>query len=428
MLTRMSVFSLPDIAGMLVLMGVLGWFRNRQRDDRVDTWLLGLTFILVEMIASAIIRGSGLLPAITHVVALDAYLLAALTFGWAARRDLVAGSTYWRHFLLPAIPLCMLATLFGADVQTARLFIAIPAATLVVGLIYLLFFFRMRRRLVSVLVLIHLSTWLPMLYQGLRGERREEVYWGLSCLYLLVAFSFRRRARRGMIGPWVVMVAFVIWSMCFLVYPLAASRPYLDAVIEQVWNIQKFFVVIGMLLVQLEDETEQRRNEAMHDALTGLPNRRLFEDRLQMALARSRRTGAKVAVMAIDLNGFKEVNDTYGHQVGDRVLTSVAARLKRSVRGADTVARCGGDEFLVIVSDLARPESCERIAGILRSAIKSAEIPRLPGVRMSGSIGYAIFPDEATHPETLCQIADARMYDDKRLNGRESEQMGGPAS
>jgi diguanylate cyclase (GGDEF)-like protein len=410
---------------MLVLMGVLGWFRNRQRDDRVDTWLLGLTFILVEMIASAMIRGSGLLPAITHTVALDSYLLAALTFGWAARRDLMPGSTYWRHFLLPAIPLFALATLFGAGISAATAFVAIPAATAAFGLVYLLFFSRIRRLLLSLLVLIHLATWLPMLVLGLRGEPREEVYWGLSCLYLLVAASFRRRARRETIGTWVIVVAFVIWAICFLVYPVAAYRTYLDAVIEQVWNIQKFFVVIGMLLVLLEDETQRRRDEAMHDALTGLPNRRLFEDRLEVAIKRSKRSGVRSAVFAIDLNGFKEVNDTYGHQMGDRVLKSVASRLKRSVRGADTVARCGGDEFQVIVNDLTRLENCKRIEAALRLAIAGVEIPRVAGLKMSGSIGFAVFPDEAEHPQTLCQLADARMYEDKRMSSKVQEELKG---
>jgi diguanylate cyclase (GGDEF)-like protein len=419
----MSVLSLPDIAGMLVLMGVLGWFRNRRHDERVDAWLLGLTFILAEMISSAVVRGSGLLAALLHVVTLDSYLLAALTFGWAARRDLIGGSTYRRNFLLPAIPLFVLATLFGAGVSARAVYWAIPSISATFGLAYLLFFSKIRRRLLSVLVLIHLAMWLPMLFFGLRGEQREAVYWGLSCLYLLVAFSFRRRARPGTIGSWVIMVAFVIWSMCFLVYPVAAYRSSLDALIQQVWNMQKFFVVIGMLLVLLEDETQQRLDEAMHDALTGLPNRRLFEDRLELAIQRSKRSGVRSAVFAIDLNGFKSVNDTHGHRMGDLVLTGVAAKLKRSVRGADTVARCGGDEFLVIVNDLSRPESCSRIAQTLRTAIEAAEIPRLPGVKISGSIGFAVFPDEAAHAETLCQLADARMYEDKRMRQEASTSL-----
>jgi diguanylate cyclase len=417
----MNLLSLPDIAGMLVLMGVLDRLRNRHQDERVDGWLLGLTYILVEMIATAIRHhsggGSGLLPVVAHVVALDSYLLAAVTFGWAARRDLLAGNMHVKHFVLPAIPMLVLTTVFGMDVRSRTPYLAIISASLASGLIHLLFFARLRSRSRRLLILIHLTLWLPMLCLAVIGQMRWTVYWGLACLYLLVAFSFRRRMRPGCIGPWVIMISFAIWAMCFLVNPLTQAHPYVDSVIEQVWNIQKFFVVIGMLLVLLEDETQRRKNEAMHDPLTGLPNRRLFDDRLTLALERSRRSGLSSAVFAIDLNGFKGINDRYGHQMGDLLLTRVAEQLKCKVRGTDTIARCGGDEFFVIVNDLARPESCRRIAETLRAAIDAVDVPELVGpenFRLSGSIGYAVYPGDAEDGQTLYQLADLRMYEDKQ--------------
>jgi diguanylate cyclase len=410
----MSLLFLPDIVGMLVLMCVLGWFRKRHRDERVDGWLLGLYFILVEMVASSILHGSRWLPHVTHIIALNAYLLAAVSFGWAARRDLLPGTSHLPHFVLPAIPMFLLATTFGLGVTSSTPYSAITGVSLVSGAAYLLFVAKLRLGPRLRLMSIHLVIWLPMLYLAVSHETRWVVYWGMACLYLLVAYSFQRWTRPECIGAWVIMVGFGIWAVCFLAYPLAHAHPYAESIVEQVWNIQKFFVVIGMLLVLLEDETQRRKSEALHDALTGLPNRRLFDDRLAQALERSRRSGLSSAVFAIDLNGFKEVNDTFGHQEGDLVLIRVAEQLKRKVRGADTIARCGGDEFCVVVNDLTRPENCGRIAETLRSAIQSVEVP---GERrhLGGSIGFAVFPEDAEDVQSLYQLADLRMYAEKRL-------------
>jgi len=411
----MSLLSLPDIAGMLVLMSVLGWFRKRHRDERVDAWLLALTFILVEMIASSIMHGAKWVPVLTKVLSLDSYLLAAVTFGWAARRDLLPGTSHLPQFLVPAVSLLVLTTLFGLNLVVVRVFMAVIGASVVLGLVYLLFGIRTRKRLRSLLVLIHLTMWLPMLYFSIQGRLLEVVYWGLACLYVLVAFSFRRRARAETIGPWVIMVSFIIWAMCFLAYPLEQGHWMREGLIEQVWNIQKFFVVIGMLLVLLEDETQRRLDEAMHDSLTGLPNRRLFEDRLVQAFERSRRTGLSAGLFAIDLDGFKAVNDTLGHQTGDMVLKRVAERLKRKVRGTDTVARLGGDEFIVVVNDLARADQCQKIAAALRTTIEGVAVPGTLGLRIGGSVGYAIFPEDAMEASALFEIADSRMYDEKKF-------------
>jgi diguanylate cyclase (GGDEF)-like protein len=156
----------------------------------------------------------------------------------------------------------------------------------------------------------------------------------------------------------------------------------------------------------------------LHDSLTGLPNRRLFDDRLMLALERSRRTGLSAGLFAIDLNGFKAVNDTLGHQAGDVVLKRVASMLQRKVRGADTLARVGGDEFVVVVNDLVRPENCEKIAEALRTTIEGVVVPGTKGLRIGGSVGWAVFPEEALEASTLFEIADARMYGEKNSERR----------
>jgi diguanylate cyclase (GGDEF)-like protein len=151
-------------------------------------------------------------------------------------------------------------------------------------------------------------------------------------------------------------------------------------------------------------------HRAMHDALTGLPNRELLMDRLSVALARLGRQGTAVGVLFIDLDGFKEVNDAHGHTVGDELLISVAGRLRREVRDGDTVARYGGDEFVVLCEDLVRVEAAQPLARRLADAVAQ---PVSTGERLlvvQASIGVVVEQNPATSAEALVERADAEMY------------------
>ncbi len=151
-------------------------------------------------------------------------------------------------------------------------------------------------------------------------------------------------------------------------------------------------------------------HRAMHDPLTGLPNRELLMDRLSVALARLGRQGTAVGVLFIDLDGFKEVNDVHGHDVGDELLVSVAQRLRREVRDGDTVARFGGDEFVVLCEDLVRIDSAEPLARRLADAVAQ---PVSTGERLlvvQASIGVVVEQNPATSAEALVKKADAEMY------------------
>ena len=148
----------------------------------------------------------------------------------------------------------------------------------------------------------------------------------------------------------------------------------------------------------------------MHDTLTGLPNRELLMDRLTVALARLGRQGTAVGVLFIDLDGFKEVNDVHGHQVGDELLVSVASRLRREVRDGDTVSRYGGDEFVVLCEDLQRIEAAEPLAQRLADAVAQ---PVSTGERLlvvQASIGVVVEQNPAVSAEALVKRADAEMY------------------
>lgn len=164
------------------------------------------------------------------------------------------------------------------------------------------------------------------------------------------------------------------------------------------------------------DITEHKRREesmwkaANFDHLTGLPNRLLFQDRLRASLARARRQGGKLAVLFIDLDRFKQINDTYGHQAGDTVLQAVSRRMAARVREDDTLARIAGDEFMALLQNLRQPEQAEQIAAkLLEAATRPVDLGGQE-VSLSCSIGYALFPDDDPEGDRLIELADKAMY------------------
>lgn len=149
---------------------------------------------------------------------------------------------------------------------------------------------------------------------------------------------------------------------------------------------------------------------AYHDELTGLPNRTLFQDRLTVALAHARRFSRLVAVIFIDLDHFKRINDTLGHSLGDQLLDTVASRLRETTRLSDTVARLGGDEFIVLLSEVAHEEDTARIAKKILDAMAQRFTLEGHHVYVSASMGIAVYPRDGEDSETLLKNADSAMY------------------
>lgn len=166
---------------------------------------------------------------------------------------------------------------------------------------------------------------------------------------------------------------------------------------------------------QLEKEVAQL---AFFDTLTQLPNRRLFNDRLTQSLARAQREQSSLALMFIDLDKFKPINDTYGHEAGDSVLQAVARRIESSLRASDTAARVGGDEFLVLLPDLQSKDDALAVAEKIRLALEQPFVTS-NGVTLlaSASIGIAIYPDQARIQEDLLRLGDRAMYEAKNAGG-----------
>ncbi|HEX4858195.1 MAG TPA: PAS domain S-box protein, partial [Usitatibacteraceae bacterium] len=175
------------------------------------------------------------------------------------------------------------------------------------------------------------------------------------------------------------------------------------------------------IIVNTRDITDRKaiqervQHLAYHDALTGLPNRLLMQDRIAQAISRAERGNARCAVMFIDIDNFKNINDTLGHDAGDVLLREVAQRLLQSVRAHDTIARQGGDEFIILLDQLEGHQGATRVAQKVLDALRAAFRVGNSDQHVSGSIGIAVFPDDGRDPATLLRNADTAMFHGKSL-------------
>jgi len=176
--------------------------------------------------------------------------------------------------------------------------------------------------------------------------------------------------------------------------------------------------VLESKLAAVTEQGKVDRRAALHDLLTGLPNRALFYDRLEHGFQQASRHGWSLAVMFVDLNDFKIINDTYGHDVGDCVLQTIAERLRENTRGDDTVSRHGGDEFLLLINEVREETSVSLVA---ENLIKEIQVPCNISARgltfsrsVTASIGISIFPKDGATADALVTSADGAMYAAKR--------------
>jgi diguanylate cyclase (GGDEF)-like protein/PAS domain S-box-containing protein len=175
----------------------------------------------------------------------------------------------------------------------------------------------------------------------------------------------------------------------------------------------------------VQDVTERQQlhhklvHQANHDMLTGLPNRLLLLDRMEQVLASAARRGKKAAVICLDIDRFKQINDTYGHAVGDLCLKQVAERLKSRLRAEDTVARSGGEEFTVVVGDLVSADDATRVVEDLLSALRKPLAAEEYPIEVTASFGIAMYPDHGVEAGALWRNADAAMYRVKRSGGND---------
>jgi diguanylate cyclase (GGDEF)-like protein/PAS domain S-box-containing protein len=182
---------------------------------------------------------------------------------------------------------------------------------------------------------------------------------------------------------------------------------------EDLRTQQKAAADLAAIAIERHSLIQKLEYQALHDPLTGLPNRALYHDRLKQAVARADRNGSLVGVLFIDLNGFKAVNDSLGHSVGDQLLRDVGVQLQSFVRASDTVARLGGDEFCLILPDLSDITSSENLRQEITQNLSMTLNTRTTSLTVTASVGLAIYPRDGIDADALYKHADSSMYRDK---------------
>ena len=403
---------LPDIAAVALLTAAFASVARRGQSSLSSLWLLGWVMIMVHFAAFLFLPAPGPWSGLASFVALATLASAGVLFMWAA--------IPFRHQLSS---LWMLVALLGTNTLYVGLLVIdpiyswalAPAAILIGALPLAIALFNFRRfnhplRWFVVGLYASLSVFLLVFERRPVNGGALALNAVLFTVYLGCSIHFWYAYRRATTGAFITIAGFFAWAGVFAVAPVVGSVfPNLHLESE-VWNLPKYVVAVGMILLLLEDQIEESKYLALHDELTGLPNRRLFQDRLSNALVRARRGGSQVALMLVDLDDFKQVNDTVGHHVGDMLLRHVGELFTGRVRRSDTVARTGGDEFSVILEEPMTRADAVRVAKSLSDLLGKPLDVNGHMVQVGASVGIAVFPDDALDAETLCIAADLRMY------------------
>ena len=257
----------------------------------------------------------------------------------------------------------------------------------------------------------------------LRG-RYEDAIFGLGLSAVIVAGA--TSGTRG--GLFATFAVAVMNALCAVIGPADELRPTLTRAALFLLSHGLAGASIGALGEGLRRERERRRSAetaahflATHDPLTALPSRPMLEDRLDTEIAHASRERQTLAVMLVGLDRFKNVNDALGHEAGDELLREVAARMQACLRGSDTVARMGGDQFVALVPTVTTPEAGARVAGKVLAALDRPVVIRGHEIRLSASVGLARFPDDGRDSRTLVMNADLALGRAKERGGRAVE-------
>jgi len=401
----MNYAFLPDLSALTILIAILLLLRRRHPQKQANLWLLGLLFTLIESSAHIFYAPMGLPSTILHTVVISCYLLAGLVFVWASGDYELSDRQSFLYLLANSLPLLGTSLTYGMHLFSPKAFLP----WIVLGLILSVASSLMLRRSL-VLMLLLAAGWTAMGWLILHHQYREAVYWSLGVVYTIATINFYRKLPRRSTGRLAIITGFCIWAFFFFLHPFIVTyRSYAD-IASHIWNMQKSLISIGMILVMLEEQVSCNRWLALHDELTGLPNRRSFEDHLASALDRCRRSHSTLAVFMLDLDGFKQINDTHGHHAGDQLLRHVAINLREHAEGFASIARLGGDEFTLVACDPSHPSTVEQLRDTIREATERPFVFDGHNLSVSASIGIALYPDDADDATRLLRIADLRMY------------------
>lgn len=411
------VARIPDTIAMPVMVGFLLSLRNRHPKLDMRSWLVALTCIFVSQ-STWMVHGY---PQMQQTLILTGELLAGLAFA-SYRGTLTSFRQFDLVYLVAnGIPLVALEALYGLGVANPiPYFATIGGALLILGMSTWL-----RRQIVPRAFLGAGALGLLMIPLGL-GWYEWVAYGVLAAVYAYAGWNFKGCLPAKSVGKVAILTSMAILSLCYVTHPWVIQHGEYSALADQLWRMQKFFVAVGMLLVLVENQSARNQYLAMHDQLTGIPNRRMLDTSLKHEIEWAQRAAGRLTLIMIDLNGFKQVNDTHGHLAGDHVLHESAKRLRANLRATELVARMGGDEFVVITRSAITEEAVQALELQLRKWLR--EPIEWDGKRLwvDGSMGSARFPEDVARwsddvaqdpPEKLAgallRIADMRMYAQK---------------
>jgi len=409
----MNFSILPNLIALAVLVAVFWAISRKATTDRLYLWLAGWALVLLHFTAQFLSVGQGLWDELAATLSLCTLELASVAFLISVSSAASKRKQQITLALSTAIPVLAYTTgaIWGIG-NSSFYYVVIAAAALAPLAWYWNQLGWCGLETVGLVIGVGLGATITA-WTVARGTPEFGLTVLLAALNLAVAILYWNCYHRVTAGVVTAISGFALWAGVFPGAALVSVLAPHARIEAEVWNIPKYLVAMGMILTLLEDQIETSKYFAYHDDLTGLPNRRLLEDRLEQALAYARRTGSKVAVLQIDLDRFKEVNDTYGHRVGDVALREVAKRLATCIRRGDTLARSGGDEFTVI-SDVEARQAADLLVALLARAL--AQTIRIDGheVQTGLSIGLALYPDDGSNADQLHAAADRAMYADKR--------------
>lgn len=421
---------IPDLLAVALLTVAFTAVARKCQAKGAGMWLSGWILIAVHFLALMFVRVPG-------AIGLWAQFLGLSTLAWAASLFVRAtlpyhgeSSSRWMSaaFItgngIYVAALCFLPADSFWLLPAALLFGLLPIAAAVVSIPDFQHPLRWSILGINTLLTIYLIA-----AQHRAGNGANLALSGLLfASYFSCCVYFWHSQKTPSTGSFITTSGFLTWSLVFVIAPLLRAFAPTMHIESEVWNLPKYVVATGMILVVLERQIEHNKFLALHDELTGLPNRRLFHDRLRITLERARRNGTSAALLLIDLDGFKQVNDSLGHHIGDGLLRKVGSVFANRMRRSDTVARTGGDEFSIILEEPVTRLDAERIAHQLSELIEKPIEIEEHSVCIGASIGVALFPEDGVTSEAMCIAADLRMYDVKNGTLRDATDGKGAGS
>lgn len=421
---------LPDLAAIALLATAFAAVVRRSQASVSTLWLTGWMVIALHFCAFMFATLDGAVGSLATFVGLASLPWAGILFMWASVPHRKTVSGLWMLIALLVTNSIYIGVLFLNPAQdwalnsAACLFGVVPAV---------LTFFTLRKEKYPMhWAMVALNCALAVFLLAFQHRPGTGPSLALNAVFFTVylgcCLHFMYAYRRRTAGAFITIAGFLCWAAVFVIAP--ALKIYVPGLQleSEVWNLPKYVVAFGMIFLLLEDQIEHNKYLALHDDLTGLPNRRLFQDRLASAVERARRTGSCTALLLVDLDHFKHVNDTLGHHIGDQLLKRVGVVFSERVRRSDTVARTGGDEFSLVLDYPISREDAEHVG---RSLIELLAEPFVLGnqtLQIGASIGIALFPADAADCEGLCIAADLRMYDFKYRNAHVGDRSRPPVS